>query len=143
MVQALDIVSVQKQIFHGGKRVRRNSEIVEIFDGGAGDSIRTKSVFRWDAATDEHRKLTESPLLQEIAEENGWSGTRLEEELRRRREVLEFLVDDETTDHEKVGSTVHMFWHDQDWVVEGIRDGTLDTDEVQEVALEEAVVDGN
>ena len=143
MVQALDIVSVQKQIFHGGKRVRRNSEIVEIFDGGAGDSIRTKSVFRWDAATDEHRKLTESPLLQDIAEENGWSGTRLEEELRRRREVLEFLVDDEATDHEKVGSTVHMFWHDQDWVVDGIRDGTLDTDEVQEVALEEAVVDGN
>ena len=141
MVQALDIVSVQKQIVHGGKRVRRNSEIVEIYDSGKGDSIRTKSVFRWDATKDEHRKLAESPLLREIAEGNGWDQERLEEEMKNRRDVLEFLVEDETTDHEKVGSTVHMFWHDQDWVVEGIRDGTLDTEEVQEV--EEAVVDGN
>lgn len=141
MVQALDIVSVQKQIVHGGKRVRRNSEIVEIYDSGKGDSIRTKSVFRWDATKDEHRKLADSPLLSEIAEGNGWDQERLEEEMKNRRDVLEFLVEDETTDHEKVGSTVHMFWHDQDWVVEGIRDGTLDTEEVQEV--EEAVVDGN
>jgi flagellar protein FlaI len=141
MVQALDIVSVQKQIVHGGKRVRRNSEIVEIYDSGKGDSIRTKSVFRWDATKDEHRKLADSPLVSEIAEGNGWDKERLEEEMKNRRDVLEFLVEDETTDHEKVGSTVHMFWHDQDWVVEGIRDGTLDTEEVQEV--EEAVVDGN
>ncbi|MDZ7688267.1 MAG: type II/IV secretion system ATPase subunit [Halobacteriales archaeon] len=149
MVQALDIVSVQKQIVHGGKRVRRNSEIVEIGDSGTGDSIRTKSVFKWDAATDEHRKLAEPSLLQDIARTNGWGEERLKEELRRRREVLEFLVGDETTDHEKVGSMIHMFWHDQDWVVEGIRDGTLDTDEVQEIEEaiiqeeEEVVADGN
>ncbi len=141
MVRALDIVSVQKQIFHDGKRVRRNSEIVEIYESGKGDAIRTKSVFRWDAKTDEHRMLAESLLLQEIAKTNGWDKARLKEELRRRREVLEFLVEDETTDHEKVGSMIHMFWHDQDWVVDGIREGTLDAEEVLEVAVEEAVVD--
>jgi flagellar protein FlaI len=132
MLQALDTVCVQKQIVYGGKRVRRSSEIVELPDEGDPDTIKTNKVFGWDSTTDGHRKTGKSSLLESIRVSNGWTESRLEKELQRRKDVLEYLIEEDITDHEEVGKTIHMFWHDQDWVMKKVQNGSLDSDSIDE-----------
>jgi flagellar protein FlaI len=142
MLQALDIVSVQKQIVHDGKRVRRNSEIVELPEENSGDTdaITTKDVFRCDSATDGHKKTGKSSLLESIRVSNGWTESRLENEFQRRKDVLKYLIEEDITDHEEVGKTIHMFWHDQNWVMKRVNNGDLDTDSIDNAMKDMEVV---
>ena len=73
MLLELDIVSIQKQTFKSGDRVRRNDGVTEIRAGDdAGESVRAIDVFQRDADTDTHRKVNKSAVLQDIADDRGW-----------------------------------------------------------------------
>ncbi len=58
MLSALDFVCIQVQARVGGKRIRRNKQIVEILDiDPRTNELITNEVFKWRSATDEHSAI--------------------------------------------------------------------------------------
>ncbi len=133
MVLELDIISIQTQTFLDGDRVRRNDGVTEILPSGdADDSIRAIDIFARDADEDVIQRVNNSQVLQDIADDRGWSGRELAEELRKRREFLQYLVDNDISDYEDVTSAIHMFGNDQETLLEQVEQGTLESGDFQE-----------
>ncbi|WP_336133767.1 type II/IV secretion system ATPase subunit [Natronomonas amylolytica] len=133
MILELDIISIQKQTFQDGDRVRRNDGVTEILPSGdAEDSIRAIDVFDRDAEADTIQRVNNSQVLQEIADDRGWSGRELAEELRKRREFLQYLVDNEIDDYAEVTSAIHMFGNSESELMEKVEAGTLTVEDIRE-----------
>ena len=130
MIQSLDILSVQSISHIGGERVRRAREVSEIIgiDQRTGD-LDYASIFSWQPARDEFRdSLTQSHVLEEIAEEQAWSRTRLREELRNRQRVLRYAQRREIEDYHNFTALVNEYYAAPDAVLDRV-DAALD-DEV-------------
>jgi len=133
MVLELDIVSIQKQTFMDGDRVRRNDGVTEILPSGdAEDSIRAIDIFARDADEDTIQRVNNSQVLQDIADDRGWSGRELAEELRRRREFLQYMVDNDISDYHDVTSAIHMFGNNQEQLLKKVDEGTLESGDFEE-----------
>jgi flagellar protein FlaI len=123
MVQSLDILCVQTLTRFGDERVRRNNTIAEI----EGISQRTGELdysrtYEWDPTTDEFDE-SGSQLLDEIREERGWTRAQLLQELSNRREVLQYLWDNNITDYRWFTATVNEYYADPDQVLDKVRTG--------------------
>jgi len=127
MLQDLDIVSVQRQTFIGDRRVRRNAGVYELgVDQTDADEVSVTPVFEWDPTDDVHERVGDSPVLAEIAHDRGWSDAELDEEIRRRERVIEYLLEGGTTDYRAVAGTIQMYAKDPEFVTTGIDERTLD-----------------
>jgi len=127
MIQDLDVISIQKQTFIDGKRVRRNQEVTELLPPTqGGETVRASEVFSRDADSDTHRKVNDSQVLEEIAESRGWSTGELARQLKRREDVLQYLVDNDVSGYDEVTGVIHAFAKDQDLVMDRIENDTLD-----------------
>jgi flagellar protein FlaI len=113
MFEALDVVSIQREVKKGGKSVRRNMSIHEItsyhpqrkeFDG-----LRTHE---WLPGTDTHRNRQGSELLAEIASNKGWTQQRMFLELMQRRMVLSYLISKGINSYRAVAATLQGYMRD-------------------------------
>ncbi|AIG97159.1 type II/IV secretion system ATPase subunit [Archaeoglobus fulgidus] len=110
MLEALDIISIQAQTYVGDRRVRRNMEIAEIVGLDAHTKmLRTSTVFQWDSVKDEHAMVGTSKALEEIRRQRGWSVRELNEELERRRRVLEFMLSNGIRMFKDVSAVIHTY----------------------------------
>ncbi|MEG9194369.1 MAG: type II/IV secretion system ATPase subunit [Candidatus Methanoglobus sp.] len=110
MLEALNIISVQAQTYVNDRRVRRNMEIAEIVGLDPHTKmLRTSTVFQWDSVKDEHVMVGTSRALEEIRRHRGWSVTELNQELERRRRVLEFMVSHNIRDFKSVSNVIHAY----------------------------------
>ena len=110
MLEALDIISIQAQTYVGDRRVRRNIEIAEIVSLDPHTKmLRTTTVFQWDSVKDEHLMIGHSKALEEIRKSRGWSVSELQEELERRRLILEFMVEHNIRDFREVSNIIHTY----------------------------------
>ena len=110
MLEALNIVSVQAQTYVNDRRVRRNIEIAEIVGLDPHTKmLRTSTVFQWDSVKDEHAMVGTSKALEDIRRHRGWSVKELNEELERRKRVLEFMVNHNVRDFRSVTSVIHAY----------------------------------
>ena len=131
MVLELDIVSIQKQTFKDGDRVRRNDGVTEIRSGDdAGESVRAIDVFQRDAETDTHRKVNKSKVLQDIADDRGWGARELGEALNAREAFLQYLVDNDISGYQEVTSAIHAFGNDRAELMRKVEEGTLTVDDL-------------
>lgn len=122
MLSALDFICVQVQARVGGKRIRRNKQIVEILDiDPRTNELITNEVFKWRSATDEHTYSGKSYLLEEIMEAKGWDEGRMREELKRRQEVLEWMRIKKIRHYKDVAKTLISYHRDPETVVEKVR----------------------
>ena len=122
MLSALDFVLIQVQVNVGGKRIRRNKQIIEILDiDPRTNELITNEVFKWRSATDEHSYSGKSYLLEEIMEAKGWSDNRMREELKRRQEVLEWMRIKKIRHYKDVAKILISYHHDPESVIEKIR----------------------
>jgi len=134
MLKALDIVSIQSQTFVGGERVRRNMKLVEIIGiDPKTRNIRTDDIFQWNAETDTFVRTGNSRALQDIKQSRGWTDEELERELDKRREVLQYMLDNEITDYEDVSKIIQSFIMDPDRVLEQIENGGIDVDALEDM----------
>ncbi|AIG97873.1 Type IV secretory pathway, VirB11 component [Archaeoglobus fulgidus DSM 8774] len=121
MLEALDIISIQAQTYVGDRRVRRNMEIAEIVGLDAHTKmLRTSTVFQWDSVKDEHAMVGTSKALEEIRRQRGWSVRELNEELERRRRVLEFMLEHNVRDFKRVSNIIHTYQTKPDKIMEAI-----------------------
>jgi len=122
MLSALDFVLIQVQARVGGKRIRRNKQIIEILDiDPRTNELITNEVFKWRNATDEHTYSGKSYLLEEIMESRGWSDSRMHEELKRRQEVLEWMRIKKIRYYKDVSKTLISYHRDPELVIEKVR----------------------
>jgi len=122
MLSALDFICVQVQARVGGKRIRRNKQIVEILDiDPRTNELITNEVFKWRSATDEHTYSGKSYLLEEIMEAKGWSENRMREELKRRQEVLEWMRIRKIRHYKDVAKILISYHRDPEAVIEKVR----------------------
>ncbi|WP_226041018.1 type II/IV secretion system ATPase subunit [Natrinema sp. DC36] len=133
MIGNLDIVSIQQQTTQNGKRVRRNRRLVEFSHGdpdGDADEIAPHEVFRYDPHADRFEQTSGSTVLGAIADERGWTPGHIERELDRREAVLRYLLEAEITDYESVARVIQGFIRDPEYILEEVRAGDLDPDEI-------------
>jgi len=122
MLSALDFILVQVQARVGGKRIRRNKQIVEILDiDPRTNELITNEVFKWRSATDEHSYSGKSYLLEEIMEAKAWSDNRMREELKRRQEVLEWMRIKKIRHYKDVAKILISYHRDPESVIEKVR----------------------
>jgi archaeal flagellar protein FlaI len=122
MLSALDFICVQVQGRVGGKRIRRNKQIVEILDiDPRTNELITNEVFKWRSATDEITYSGKSYLLEEIMEAKGWTESRMREELKRRQEVLEWMRIKKIRHFKDVAKILISYHRDPEAVIEKVR----------------------
>ncbi len=110
MLAALNIMCIQAQIQIHGKRVRRNTRIVEITDiDPVTRNIKTNEIFIWDGLTDSFHHVGESKALMEIAAQRGWNHSDLEQELKYRQQILEYMVKQDIRDYRKIANIIHEY----------------------------------
>jgi len=126
MLAAMDIVCLQLLTYYRDQRVRRNQSIVELagIDPSTG-SLRTNRIFERNPLTDEFERVGESNVLREVAKERGWSAIELERELRRRQEVLSFLLKNNVRRLHEVAAVFRQYYFEPDKVLEQLAAGKL------------------
>lgn len=122
MLSALNLVSIQVQARVGGQRIRRNKQIIEILDiDPRTNELITNEVFRWKPSTDEISYLGKSYILEDIMEERGWDDTRIQEELKRRQEVLEWMRIRKIRHYHEVSAILMDYFRNPDDVIIRVR----------------------
>ena len=110
MIQALDIISIQAQIYVKGQRTRRSTKIVEITDiDPVTKNIRTNDIFVWNPMNDVIERVGESKALKDIQTRRGWTAHELKAELVRRQKVLEYLIDNKISDFKAIATIIHAY----------------------------------
>jgi len=121
MIAALDIACFQSISYLGQQRVRRAQSIVEIAGiDPATNSLRVQEVFRWVPSKDTFEQVAASVVLREIAERRGWSQDRLRKELETRARLLEYLLENNIIDHDKVSQFMRLYHISPDEAVKKI-----------------------
>ena len=119
MIQALDIISIQAQIYVKGQRARRSTKIVEITDiDPVTRNIRTNDIFVWNPMNDVIERVGESKSLKDIQTRRGWTAPELKAELVRRQKVLEYLIDNKITDFKAIATIIHAYEATPEKVIE-------------------------
>ena len=141
MVQSLDMLSVQTLTRSNDERVRRAKTIGEIggIDQRTGE-LDYSSAFEWRADEDEFRR-NDSMLLEEIADDRGWSRSELLREVRRRERFLELCRRLGVADYRRFTALVNEYYADPGRVMdrletraEGDESGEIDvTDESDDI----------
>ena len=117
MVQSLDMLSVQTLTRADDERVRRAKTIGEIggIDQRTGE-LDYSSAFEWVPDSDTFRR-NDSSLLEEIADDRGWSRSELLREVRRRERFIELLSALGIDDYRTFTALVNEYYADPERVM--------------------------
>jgi flagellar protein FlaI len=147
MIQALDIMCIQNQVritdpeTGESERVRRNETIEELAEVTP-EQINVGQIFYRDAEYDEFRsRLGESRVLDEIRKEQGWQQSELNQELDNRRQVLEYLLENDIRGVRDVTRTIQAYMLNPDEVLRKIQEDSLDPSAFRDVTDVEYVIE--
>jgi len=115
IANTLDIITLQLKIRvkeHSVRRIIQISEIAGLDDGA--NEIKTHDFFKWDPITDVHKCTGNSIVLNKIKERIGESTETINEELRKRKLAIEWMVKNDIRQQEDVAREVHEFYSDSE-----------------------------
>lgn len=121
MIPALDFIIMQNRMYRAeGGSLRRITEVAEVVGMEEGN-VQLNRVFEWNNVTDKVEYVgIASKTLREIAEMRGVGITELEEEIEKRRLVLEYLADNNIRSIEEVGRCINSYYRDPDAMLDRI-----------------------
>jgi flagellar protein FlaI len=124
MLQTLDLVAIQGLVRIGGHMQRRIREVTEVvgFDPETRELL-TNTVFEWDVATDKHRYLGKSYVLEQVMEARNMPEGKLKQEWANRVEVLQWMAKHNVRHYRDVARTVSAYYRDPDSLLKSIRAG--------------------
>lgn len=122
MLQTLDIVAIQAQTRIGDRMGRRIREVTEVvgFDPETRELL-TNTVFEWESATDVHRYLGKSYVLEQVMESRHMTEEEVEAEWRNRVEVLQWMMDGSVRHVTEVGRVFSRYYRDPKGLLAAIR----------------------
>lgn len=122
MIASLDVLIVQGAIYENGHRKRRALNVVEVLDlDPETKSLNTLEIFTWNPTTDGYNPLRESQVLEEIREKRGWNKKQLESEFRKRKKVLQNMIDSDITEYNSVVNIIKEFQINQEKLMERLK----------------------
>ena len=121
LLQNLDVVIFLKRIKRGNRYVRRTSSVFEVvgFDK-AKNYPRVNFLFRWNSREDTFESVEKSLLLRKVAELTGMSDEDIEDSIKKRALVLEWMLSRNIRDYRKVGKVLSFFYTSQDTLLQRI-----------------------
>ncbi|MFQ6135776.1 MAG: CpaF family protein [Candidatus Hydrothermarchaeales archaeon] len=121
MIPALDLVLMQQNIYHEGRILRRITEIAEIA-GQEGEKITLNNVYEWDAKTDSLKPTgIPSMVKTKITKLKGIGLGDIEDELSKRKMVLEWMVEKGIANIDDVGKVYNRYYSNPEGLMEEIR----------------------
>ena len=116
-VENLNAISIVRRLVINNVSMRRTISVSEMvgWDKQKND-FQIKDIFRWDAEKDEYQKLARSPLLDKIAGQWGYSHEEIDQELEKRKTILEYMVRKHVRSYEDVSKLVLDYFSDPETV---------------------------
>lgn len=132
MIASLDLVSIQRQVRLGDRRVRRCARISELGQDDGG-TVKINDLFNRDAETDQHvpQDYMSSETVTDIGDEFGWNEAELVEEVSRRKSFLRYLVRNGISDYQDIWAALFAYRRDREGVVSAIDEGTFKPSEIK------------
>jgi flagellar protein FlaI len=129
LVAALDIVLLQAQVKVGTDMTRRVKSLTEIIgtDPETNELI-TNSAYTWNPADDRFNYSGHSYVYEKIATARNWSQRRMEQELKRRIDLFDYMVKTGVTNYKDVARIVSAYYKDPGETIKMARDATADID---------------
>ncbi|MGC8988021.1 type II/IV secretion system ATPase subunit [Infirmifilum sp.] len=106
LIPLMNVFVTVRRFVTEDKIFRRVVEVSEIL---AGDKLAWNPVYRYDQVSDKIMRVGESTVLARIAEEEGVPLSLLVEELKRREEIIKWLVERKITDFQRVSRLVRDY----------------------------------
>src|SRR3990172_722856 len=123
MLAALNLIIMQNRFTHKGKTVRRITEVTEIL-GVENGQVKLSNVFEWDPKTDTVKPTgVPSRIKDMLAEKRGVDLKDIEEEIERRKKVLEWMVEQKVHGVKEVGRLVNEYYIDTEGFLQGAVSG--------------------
>ena len=121
LMTALNIMLLQGQVKVGTKMTRRVKSLTEIVGlDPETNEIIYNSVFNWNPADDRFHFSGHSYIFEKIRLSRGWSPRQMENEMRRRVLVLEYMRKKNYNNYKKVASLISAYYRDPDRTTEMI-----------------------
>jgi flagellar protein FlaI len=126
LLTSLDMVVFLNSVNVGEKPVRRVSKVVEIIKLDASSNrLVYMTPFSWISEIDDRFKREEkSIILGKIKEKKGWNDERLDQELKNRIKVLDWMQQKNLRSYKAVGKIVSEYSKDPDAVLKKIRESS-------------------
>ena len=109
LIPLMNVFILIRRLSLEGRVVRRVVEVYEMLSGEEGKPMK-HLVFKYDPVRDTVERAARSELLGIVAEEKFTSIEELEDELRRREDVIRFLADRGVTDFRRVSRLVRDYY---------------------------------
>ena len=121
MIPALDFIIMQNRMYRPeGGSIRRITEVAEVVGMEEGN-VQLNRVFEWNNMVDKVEYVgIASQTLREMAELRGITITEIEEEIEKRRLVLEYMGDNNIRSIKEVGEWISNYYKDPDEVLDNI-----------------------
>ncbi len=121
MIPSLNLILMQNRFTHRGKTVRRITEIAEI-TGIEDGNIQMNNIFEWDPKDDAVKPTgTPSMIMARLADLKGIPQEEAKDELKTRREVLEYLINENLRNIKEVSRILNEYHTDNEKLLSKIR----------------------
>lgn len=131
-LSALDFIAVQQRRDKDDEIVRRCVELSEIngvnVDAGEdGNPVETNPLFSYEPGDDTIYKDNESEVLEQIqTDQLGWTAEELQQDIDRRVQVLNYLVENrDTYRYVDISQAIHSYTRDPEQTMRQVEDNTL------------------
>jgi flagellar protein FlaI len=133
MISALNLIIMQNRFSHRGKTVRRITEVTEIL-GVEGDHVKLSNLFEWNPKTDTVKPTkVPSRIKNTLADKRGVDLKDIDDEIERRRKVLEWMVNKKIQGIKEVGQLINEYYINPDVFIEKITSGIEKAKETKKV----------
>ena len=106
-VENLNAVSIVRRLVVNNVSLRRTISVSEMVGWDKEkDDFQIQDIFRWDAEKDIYVKVGRSPLLDKIAAQWGYGAEEIDEELKIRQTILDYMVRKHIRSYEDVSKLV-------------------------------------
>src|SRR6266566_2290741 len=123
LVAALDIVLLQAQVKVGTDMTRRVKAIVEVVGTDPeSNELITNSAYTWNPADDTFNYSGHSYVYEKISLARNWNQRRMEQEVKRRLDIFEYMQRMEIKNYRDVAKIVSSYYKDPDGMIKIIRD---------------------
>ena len=131
LLSSLDLVVFLNSVTVNGNPVRRITNVTEIIKVDPESSrLVTMTPYRWVSEIDDRFETTNgSNILTRIKMQNGWDNKRLDEEVKNRMKILEWMRKNNLRSYEDVGRIVSAYKKDPEEILKKIDGGKNNADD--------------
>ncbi|HJJ30127.1 MAG TPA: type II/IV secretion system ATPase subunit, partial [Methanocorpusculum sp.] len=121
-IETLDIVLCQGSMFRNKKQVRRCKEITEIVGMTDNGDLEINTVYLYNFQKDEPTFSGNSNVYSKISEKTGMNMSMLGEDLRRRKSILQAMLDQDIRDYRDFARIIWLYLSKPKYILANVAD---------------------